>query len=131
MDIEFDWRKPVAAATAAVLANLLVVVYSIEILSTSTQFMPLTYGPVALFTAIGALGGYVVFEILKTYSEKPYENFLYVAATVMIFSFVTVIYEAPTEAGAGMEEIAMLSLTHVVAAVFTVGVILKMEIENY
>lgn len=129
MDLDFDYRKPLLTVVGAVLANLTVVGYSQSILGTNPGFQPLTYGAVGVFTAISAVGGWIVLELKKKHMERPYENFLKLSGFVLIASFATVLY-ATKEPGAGMVEITMLSLTHVVAAVSVVGVLLKLEVEE-
>ncbi len=130
MDLDnLDYRKPLITVIGAVIANLAVVAYAIEIVGTSPEFQPLTYGAVAFVTAISGIGAWLVLELKKQYVENPYEKFLKVASFVLIASWVTILY-AVEEPGAGMNEIAMLSLTHVVAAVTTVSILLKLEFEE-
>ena len=130
MDFDnLDYRKPVLAVVGAVIANLAVVAYSQIVLGTNPEFQPLTYGAVGTVTAIAAFGGWIVLELKKQYMDSPYEKFLKLSSFVLIASFATVLY-AVEEPGAGMEEIAMLSLTHVVAAVTTVSILLKLEFEE-
>jgi len=124
-----DYRKPVLAVVGAVIANIAVVAYSQIVLGTNPEFQPLTYGAVGTVTAIAAFGGWIVLELKKQYMDSPYEKFLKLSSFVLIASFATVLY-AIEEPGAGMEEIAMLSLTHVVAAVTTVSILLKLEFEE-
>lgn len=129
MNLDFDYRRPLLTVVGAVLANLAVVGYSQTVLGTDPGFQPLTYGAVGVVTAIAAVGGWIVLELKKKHMDRPYENFLKLSSFVLIASFATVLY-ATEEPSAGMVEIAMLSLTHVVAAVSVVGVLLKLEVEE-
>ncbi len=124
-----DYRKPVITVIGAVLANMAVVVYAQRVIGTSPEFQPLSYGGVAFVTAISGIGAWAVLEFKKQYVDQPYEKFLKVSSFVLIASWATILY-AVEEPGAGMNEIAMLSLTHVVAAVTIVSILLKLEFEE-
>ncbi len=127
MDLKsLDYRKPLITVACAVFANMLVAVYAHQVLNVSGEFEPLSYGAVGFVTAISAVGAWIVLEGKKQYFDNPYEKFLNLSSFVLIASWATIIY-AIGEPGAGMKEIAMLSLTHVVAAVSIVGILLKLE----
>jgi len=105
-----DYRKPLIAVVGAVATNLLVVAYSQQFIGTNPDFEPLTYTAVGLATGISALGGWIVLELKKNYLDHPLEHFLKFSSFVLIASFGTVLYAVELP-GAGMNEIAMLSLT--------------------
>lgn len=130
MDLDnLDYRKPVIAVIGAVLANLAVVVYAQRVIGVNPEFEPLSHGAVGLATGIAAVGGWIVLELKKKHLNNPYEKFLQLSSFVLIASFATVLY-AIEEPGSGMEEIAILSLTHVVAAISIVSILLKLEFEE-
>jgi len=130
MDLDsLDYRKPILTAIGAVLANIAVVVYAQEIIAVNSSFEPLTYTAVGFATGISAIGAWAVLELKKQYVDNPYEKFLKLSSFILIASWATVLY-AVEEPGAGMNEIAMLSLTHVVAATTTVSILLKLEFEE-
>ena len=95
-------------------------------LETSTEFEPLTFGPIVFITAIAGIGGYITWELLNKYRTKPVKDLLRISTLVLVLSFGTVLF-ATGEPGAGMTEIAMLSLSHVLAAAVFVGVLLELE----
>lgn len=126
---EVDYRKPLIVALGSVIANLAIVAYSQIIVGTSPEFEPLTYSAVGIATAISAFGAWSLFELKKRYLENPYQKFLQFSSFVLIASFGTILY-AIDQPGSGMEEIAMLSLTHVVAAITIVGTLLNLELNQ-
>jgi len=128
--MELNYKQLAYTAVIAVVANLAIVAFSQEIIGTSPEFEPLTYGPVATLTLLSAIGAYGVLELKKKHMDNPYEAFMGLSAGVLILSFIPVIVVAPEEAGAGAVEVAALSLTHVVAAVAIVGTLLKLEFKE-
>lgn len=127
MDFNLDARKLLSAILLSTGLNALVVLYAQEILEISAEFEPLHFGPVLLFTAISAIGAYAFLEALHQYTERTYEIFLGTSATVLILSYIPIIYQAPTFPGAGETGLVILSLTHVVAGIAITGSLLEYE----
>jgi len=125
-----NYKQLAYTALIAVAANISVVAFSQEILGTSAEFEPLSYGPVAVLTLVSAIGAYGILELKKKHMDNPYEAFMGLSSGVLILSFVPVLFVAPEEAGAGAVEVGALSLTHVVAAVAIVGTLLKIEFRD-
>ena len=123
---DYSLKEGLTATMAAVLANLTVVAISQNLLMTSREFMPLTYGPVAVFTAIAGVLGLGVWELFKRYREKAQRDYLLLASIVTLLSYATVIF-ATEQPGAEMLEALMLSLTHANAAVVYTAVLLKAD----
>lgn len=127
MDLDdYSWKNGLSAVFAAVFANSVLVALSQNMLETSTEFEPLTFGPIVFITAIAGIGGYITWELLNKYRTKPVKDLLRISTLVLVLSFGTVLF-ATGEPGAGMTEIAMLSLSHVLAAAVFVGTLLELE----
>jgi len=120
---DYSLKEGLTATGAAVIANVTVVAIAQNLLMTDTAFMPLTYGPVAVFTAFTGLTGFGLWEAFKRFRERPYRDYLLTASAVMLLSFSSVIF-AVEQPGAGMNEVIMLSLTHANAAVVFTAVLL-------
>ena len=123
---DYSLKEGLTATMAAVLANLTVVAISQNLLMTNGNFMPLTYGPVAIFTAIAGVLGFGVWELFKKYREQYQRDYLLLVSVVTLLSYATVIF-ATGESGSGMLEVIMLSLTHANAAVVYTAVLLQAE----
>ena len=123
---DYSLKEGLTATLAAVLANLTVVAISQNLLMTSGEFMPLTYGPVALFTAIAGVLGFGVWELFKKYRKEYQRDYLLLVSVVTLLSYATVIF-ATGEPGSGMLEVIMLSLTHANAAVVYTAVLLQAD----
>lgn len=94
----------------------------------SPQFEPLQYAPVIISTIVSAYLAYGAFELLKKYSERPYEFFMYLAGLTLIFSYMPIGHVALEMEAAGMPEINVLGTLHAVVAVFIVSGIAKIEL---
>ncbi len=123
---DYSLKEGLTATMAAVLANLTVVAISQNLLMTNGNFMPLTYGPVAVFTAIAGVLGLGVWELFKRYREQVQRDYLLLVSVVTLLSYATVVF-ATGESGSGMLEVIMLSLTHANAAVVYTAVLLQAD----
>jgi H+/Cl- antiporter ClcA len=123
---DYSLKEGLTATLSAVVANLTVVAISQNLLMTSGEFMPLTYGPVAAFTATAGVLGFGVWEFFKRYREQYQRDYLLLVSVVTLLSYATVIF-ATEQAGAGMREVIMLSLTHGNAAVVYTAVLLEAD----
>lgn len=123
---DYSLKEGLTATLAAVLANLTVVVISQNMLMTNGEFMPLTFGPVAVFTAIAGVLGFGAWELFKRYREKSQRDYMLLVSVVALLSYATVVF-ATEQPGAGMKEVIMLSLTHANAAVVYTAVLLEAD----
>jgi len=121
---DYSWKEGLTATLAAVVANVTVVAISQNLLMTSKEFMPLTYGPVAVFTAVAGVLGLGTWELFKRYRERAQRDYLLLVSVLTLLSYGTVVL-ATGESGAGMLEVIMLSLTHANAAVVYTAVLLE------
>ncbi|EHK01560.1 hypothetical protein HRED_07951 [Candidatus Haloredivivus sp. G17] len=71
---DYSLKEGLTATLAAVLANLTVVAISQNLLMTNGEFMPLTFGPVAVFTAIAGVLGFGAWGFSKDIEKKHRET---------------------------------------------------------
>ncbi|MDG5775586.1 DUF6069 family protein [Haloarculaceae archaeon H-GB2-1] len=115
-------RRGVVALVLAVVANLVVTAVG-RTAAIAPEFPPLSYRPVALFTALGVVGAVVVYALLRRVTARPDRNFAVVAAVVLVVSLVPDVTFAPTLPGATTAGIGALMLMHVLTAVICVAVL--------
>lgn len=115
-------RRGALAIAAAILANGLVVGVTAGTIGTGA-FEPLGIVPVSIATAVGALGGTVVYAgFRRAFPEAADRRFVLLAAGVTVLSF-GMLPGATEMDGATTARLVVLGLTHVVAAIATVGVL--------
>jgi H+/Cl- antiporter ClcA len=123
---DYSVKEGLTAIIAAVFGNTVVVALSQMVLGTSKDFMPLTYGPVMVFTAAAGLVGFVIWEFFKRYREHEVRDYLLKVSVITLLSFATVVF-ATEQPNAGMIEVVMLSLTHANAAVVFTATLLASD----
>jgi len=104
------------ALVLSVVLNLLVLqaVLAPELVQ---QFEPLNIGPVALFSALGAVGATVTYAVIDRLSDSTDRTFTIVALVVLFLSFVPDILLLQGELAATLPAVVVLIVMHVVAAV--------------
>ncbi|MUV87775.1 hypothetical protein GJ631_14745 [Natronomonas sp. CBA1123] len=113
-------RRGAVAVVAAIVANLLVLGVALVTLGAG-GFDPFAVPPVALVTAIGAIGGTAVYVVFKrVFGPAADRRFVVVAVGVTLVSMVTLVQASSFE-GATTARLAVLALMHVVAAAVTVA----------
>ncbi len=121
-------RAGLAAIVAAVMANLIALVLLRTVLDLPTDFPPLQFGPIALFTAIGVALGVAVFAIISRMARQPVRTFWIVALVALLVSLVPNVLlmlnpaAAPVPGGSTLAY-AALSVFHVIAAFVSVVVL--------
>lgn len=93
----------------------------------SLSFEPLQYSRAGPAVLVSAYMAYSVFYLLKEYINRPYELFMYLSGAVLIISYMPIGHLAINMEGAGMPEINVLGTIHVLAAVFIISGIAKLE----
>lgn len=81
------WVGPLTIV-AAVVANLVAVALFQAALRPDPAFLPLTYGPVAFFSAVGALGAVIVYAAVGRLSRRPLSLYRRIALVALIVSCV-------------------------------------------
>jgi len=108
------------AVVLSVVANL-VVLQAVLIPELVQQFEPLNVAPVALFSALGAVGATVAYAVVDRFSETPDRTFVVVAAVVLLLSFVPDVLLLQAEPAATVPAVVALIVMHVVVAVASVA----------
>ena len=118
------------ALVLAFAANLIAYGLLALLVELPAGFAPLQPAPIAIFTALGAVGATITFAIVRRVSGQPARTFTIVAVVAFVLSIIPNILLAldPTAApipGADAEGFLILILFHVVAAVVIVLALLR------
>jgi ABC-type glucose/galactose transport system permease subunit len=108
------------AVVLSVVANI-VVLQAVVIPELVEVFSPLNVPPVALFSALGALGATVAYAVTDRLSESPDRTFTKVAAVALVLSFVPDIGLLYVDPAATVPAVVVLMVMHVVVAVACVA----------
>ena len=111
------WVGPLAVVVS-VIANVIFAAVAVRLFGISDEFLPMTTGAIATFTAFGVLGAVLVFAVVVRFSREPISLFRKIAAVVLLLSLVPdlLLLWAPPEMRADVPQVIALMLTHVVAA---------------
>ncbi len=111
--------RAVIAVLGAVLANLVVLAVALVAVGAG-GFDPFAVPPVAIASAVGAVGGVAVYVAFRRlFGDAADGRFVIVAVVVTALSFVTLV-QAATFEGATTGRLAFLGAMHVVAAAVVV-----------
>ncbi|MDZ7689039.1 MAG: DUF6069 family protein [Halobacteriales archaeon] len=113
-------KRGAIAVVLSVVVNL-VVLQAVLVGDLVQQFEPLNVGPVALFSALGAVGATVAYAVVDRFSETPDRTFVVVAVVVLVLSFVPDIFLLQAEPAATVPAVVVLMVMHVVVAVASVA----------
>jgi len=114
-------------AFLASLINIGVVAFARETAEVSVAFKPLTYSRVVFVTLVAVISAYFVLAVLKRYTSNYYEYFGYFSGLVLVMSFMPIGHVAADSPNAGVPEINVLGLVHVVTAVIIIMGLFKIE----
>lgn len=117
-------------------ANAVIRVVALAVLDIPTTFLPLRgftfvsyplgWGPVVLFSAIGAVGATVVYGVITRYSHSPNRMFTIVTILVLLLSFGAFLAPLPVLAGAPNAAFAVLAIMHATVAAVSIGILTRM-----
>ncbi|WP_410765630.1 DUF6069 family protein [Haloferax sp. DFSO60] len=117
-------RRGLLAVTLSVIANALVL--ALVLASGAVQpFPPLSYPPVILFSALGALGAALVYGVLSTRVENPDRTFTQVAIAVLVLSFIPDIGLLFGDPLATIPGVVVLMAMHTIVAGICVGTLTR------
>lgn len=124
-------RVGLAAIVAAVVANLIALVVLRAVLDLPTNFPPLQFGPIALFTAIGVALGVAVFAIISRVARQPVRTFWIVAMVALLVSLIPNVLlmlnpAAASVPGGSTLAYGVLSVFHIIAAFVSVPVLTRL-----
>ncbi|MFC7028952.1 DUF6069 family protein [Halomicroarcula sp. GCM10025324] len=113
---------PVRAGVAIVLGVLVNVgiVLGATSLGVAPGFRPLSVPPVAIFSAVGAVGAVVVYQGFRRYVDRADYYFVRVAAVVLVLSFLPDVGLLFGDPAATVPGVVVLMLMHVVVATASV-----------
>lgn len=86
-------------------------------------FDPLSFPPVTLLTALGAIGAVVVYAAIDRRSRTPDRTFALVAVTVLVVSFIPDLALLAFDDNATVGAVAVLMAMHVTVAAICVEVL--------
>ncbi len=119
-------RRAVLAVGGAVAVNLVVLALALVTVG-AVGFDPFAVPPVAIASAVGAIGGVVVSKgFRRAFGDAADRRFVVVALLVTALSFLT-LQQAATFEGATTGRLAFLGAMHVVAAAVVVAVLVDWE----
>lgn len=120
-------RNSTIVALLAALASAGFVAFARITAEINPAFQPLQYSSVFIATLVSGYAAYALFELLKEYTNRPYEIFMYVSGIVLILSYMPIGHTAVGMETAGKAEINVLATIHALAAAFIVSGIAKIE----
>lgn len=82
---------------------------------------PMTWPAVLGSSAVGVLGGTLVYAVLVRFLDRPDRAFLALATVVLVGSLVPVVFFAPTLPGVTTAVVGLMAVLHVVVAAAVVG----------
>ena len=117
-----------AAGVLAAIANTIVRIIAVSVQTVDPVFLPLTWGPPAVFSIIGAIGATLVFWIISRTARRPVTTFTRVAIVTLVVSLVPNLFML--QAGSPMNmpgttvgTVAALIVMHIVAAAVIITVL--------
>lgn len=120
-----------ASVAAAVVANIAAFFIARAVVDLPAGFPPLSVGAIAFFTIIGTGLGALVFAWLSRRSANPVRTYVIVAVIALVVSVIPNFLAAGNPAmfpfpGGNATAFLTLVVFHVVAAVVSVGVLIRM-----
>ena len=125
------WRAALIALVASLVANHIIRLLALALLSPDQGFMALTsFGPVTVFTIFGVAGATAVYALLRRFTANPNRIFTIVAVVVLLVSLIPDIMLAitpamplPTATPATMTALALMHIAtaFIVWRLFTGG----------
>lgn len=118
------FKLGIATVFSAVLANVLVYFLGDIVVNYKSDFVILNnFSGVAIFTFVPAVVAVLLYAVLLRKSARPERVFTITAAVLLALSVIPDLTMLPGEEGSSSSQIALLVLTHVVAAAIIVGML--------
>jgi tryptophan-rich sensory protein len=106
---------------AAVAANAVFYFVAGTVVAYNTEFLPLaSVGGAIIMTVAPAIVAVLVYAALLRFTRQPAQIFTIISAVVFVISLIPVFTYIPTVPGVTNEQIAILVMMHVVAAIVIV-----------
>lgn len=124
------WVGPLAII-ASVVACVIVRTIAVSLLPISPEFMPLSFGPPVLFSAIGALGAVIAFAIVGRFAQRPVALYRTIALVVLVISLIpdVMLYVAPTMPGVSLPAVVALMAMHITVWAICVNLFTRLAAE--
>lgn len=82
------WKIGLIAAAISAVANLILLFVTKPFMDVPDSLMPMTPGPVVIWSVIGALGAIAVYALVRKFSATVYKTFKTIAVVVLVISFI-------------------------------------------
>lgn len=116
----------IATVFSAVLANVLVYFLGDIVVNYKSDFVILNnFSGVAIFTFVPAVVAVLLYSVLLRKSARPERAFTITSAVLLVLSVIPDFTMLPSEDGSSNGQIALLVLTHIVAATVIVGMLTR------
>ncbi len=124
------WVGPLAIV-ASVVACLIIRTIAVPLLNISPEFMPLSFGPPVLFSAIGALAATIAFAIVGRFSQRPVALYRTIALVALVISLIpdVLLYLAPTMPGVSLPAVVALMAMHITVWAICVNLLTRLAAE--
>jgi hypothetical protein len=127
--VDYLFRIGVVVVSVAVVATTIVRGVAGTVGAVPAAFAPLSWSQVTGVSVVGSAGGVFAYALLDRYTAHPRRNFIAVAAVILLLSTAP-LWVAGRMAGATVESILVLAVLHLVVAVVTVGLLVRMDRGN-
>ena len=116
------WYRGIAAVVLSVVVNAGLVSLAVAA-GIAPGFRPLAVAPVAIFSAVGAIGALVVYLALGRFTASPDRLFRAVAVVVLLLSFVPDVALLFVDEAATVAGVVVLMMMHATVAAICVWLI--------
>lgn len=117
-----------ATVATAVIANVVVYYLGALVVGYNSGFIVLANpSGIALFTVVPAIVATLVYAGLLRFTRRPARNFAVLSAVVFVVATIPDFTYIPSVPGATTGQMAILVLTHIVAAAVIVGMLTKLS----
>ena len=114
------------AVVLSVLANVLIVVGA-QTLGIAPDFRALTVPPVAVLSALGAIGATAVYWVLDRSVDRPARTFRRVAIATLVVSFLPDLALLAIDEAATVTGVVVLMVMHAVVAIVAIELLVGRE----
>ena len=118
------------ALLLSTLANLVLLSVGKPFTQVPATFATLSVGPVTAWSILGALGASLVYALVRKYAVRSKRTFTIIALCTLVLSFIPDLMLLSVTsgmfAGATWSAVMLLMLMHVVEAIITISVLVKL-----
>lgn len=125
------WFLGLIAVVGSVIANWITLALILAVTDLTSEFMPLNYAPVGIFTALGVAAAAIVYSFVIRRASQPIRTYWIVAVVAMVLSCIPNVAMAinPSAApfpGATAAGFIALIVFHVVAGIVSTIILTRM-----